>query len=122
ILLLSFTIFNEASSQVNNDKNSFNWSLPNGKLVLHLTSGTVDYLFNNGIEFRNTVAYVHLLSDGKKVSSEFSDHIVTQEKIEDLLGIGHRLIFTDTEPSGLNMRQTFTYYEDKEHLLIQVEL
>jgi len=122
ILLLSFTIFNEASSQVNNDKNSYNWSLPNGKLVLHLTSGTVDYLFNNGTEFRNTVAYVDLLSEGKKVSSEFSDHIVTQEKIEDLLGTGHRLIFTHTEPSGLNMRQTFTYYEDKEHLLIQVEL
>src|SRR5690606_23346740 len=107
LLLLSNYVIAQAQ------QNQQIWEIPNGKLLLNLKSGTVDYQFTNGIRLNNTVAYVDLLPAGKKASTDFSEHEVQKQQINDSLGHGQRLVFTHSHAKGgpdLQMKQIFTYY------------
>ncbi|MGH2622194.1 MAG: hypothetical protein ACRDE7_00840 [Sphingobacterium sp.] len=119
LLLLSNYVIAEAQ------QNQQIWEVPNGKLLLNLRNGTVDYQFTNGIRLNNTVAYVDLLPAGKKASTDFSKHEVQKQQINDSLGHGQRLVFTHSHAKGvpdLQMKQIFTYYESNQGLLIAVEI
>jgi len=125
LLILPYSFFTGTKASGNLRQEIQSWELPNGTLLLNLTTGTVDYRFNNGTTLNNTVAYVELLSAGKKTSTDFSKHQVQKQDINDSLGKGKRLLFTHTLAEGsadLQMQQIFTFYESSEALLVSVEI
>lgn len=119
--LLSCIYLAKANELERKAENIKDWKIPGGTLLLNLQTGTVDYLFDNAVELKNTVAYAELLPEGKMRSTDFPNHSVSEEEFTDASDKGKRLIFTHTEPSsGLRMQQEFTFYEGKDHLLLRL--
>jgi len=110
----------EVQSKMTGDVKS--WAIPNGKLLFNLKTGTVDYIYENGVKLQNTVAYVDLVSSGLKTSSSLPIHHISEQQIKDNFGSGTRLIFTHTDKDGLSLRQIFDFYQGRQHLQIRLEV
>ncbi|MDF2474772.1 MAG: hypothetical protein K0S24_255 [Sphingobacterium sp.] len=98
------------------------WMIPNGKLLFNLKTGTVDYVYENGVSLKKTIAYVDLLSSGLKTSSSLPVHKISQQAISNSWGSGRRLIFTHSDSDGLSLRQIFEVYQGKQHMQVSLEV
>ncbi|TJZ63220.1 hypothetical protein FAZ15_02715 [Sphingobacterium olei] len=95
--------------------------LENGKLIININEGTIDYAFNNGTFLKNTVSYVDLVYYGIKVSSQFDRHSLKEESIKDSIGEGLLLRFIHEDHEGITLVQSITIYKNNPYLLLRVE-
>jgi len=98
------------------------WEVPNGKLVFNLKTGTVDYVYKNGVSLQKTIAYVDLISSGLITSSSLPIHKISQQTISNTWGSGRRLIFTHSDRNGLSLRQIFEIYQGRQHIQVSLEV
>lgn len=92
------------------------------RIVVHHTSGTVDYRFANGVVLSNTVAYVEEIKTGYLFSTGYTQHHSSTQQVNDAGGKGLRIdIQHQDEHSPVILTQHITLYEKQPLLLINVE-
>lgn len=96
-------------------------SSPQVKITVDKTTGTINYLFTNGMHIDNAVAYVRDLNSGYISTVDFSSHACSTKEANDKIGKWLRLIVkhSDTKHS-ISITQSFTLYQGKQYVLVDV--
>jgi len=97
-----------AQTLKNVNKDVKEWTIPSGKLKFNLSSGTVDYNFNNGVTLDNTIGYVELLPSGLVKSTSFPKHTVKVEEVGPAKTKTTTVTFTHENNEGLVMTQVLS--------------
>jgi len=94
----------------------------NVKIVVNLQTGKINYHFNNGTQFNNTVAYVDEKKYGYQSTGNFKNHTYTIDDIKDPIGKGSCInVEHDDEAHLFKLVQHITLYDGKPFLLISAE-
>ncbi|QEC40182.1 alpha-galactosidase [Pseudobacter ginsenosidimutans] len=97
-------------------------SNPQLRVVVNLNTGTVSYRFSSGTILENTIAYVDDLKQGMLLSSSFTKHSVTTDKIKDPLGKGVCLnLVHESDNQSVSLVQYITVYENSLFVLATAE-
>ncbi|NHA04239.1 hypothetical protein G7092_10555 [Mucilaginibacter sp. HC2] len=84
-------------------------------------TGTVNYVFPNGIRIENTVGYVNDLKSGVTTTADFISHRYTTTVIHDNIGTGRQTIITHSDHQHpFVLEQRFTNYEGHDYTLISL--
>ena len=91
-------------------------------VILHHSSGKVDYHFSSGITLNNTVAYVNDVRTGYDCSADYPQHSWHTDNLHDSLGSGIRIHLTHTGKKGApDLEQLITLYKNRPFLLITLQ-
>jgi hypothetical protein len=87
-------------------------------VVLHTTTGKVDYRFADGIVLENTVAYIQELRTGYLSTTDLAQHPYSTDVVEDSLGKGIRINIKHMDDRhALYLLQRITLYADHARIL-----
>jgi len=90
-------------------------------VILHRSSGKIDYHFASGITLNNTVAYVNDLRTGYDCSADYPQHSWHTENFHDSLGSGIRIYLDHTGKKDCpELEQVITLYKDRPFLLLNL--
>lgn len=101
--------------------NAFEITTSHITIKLDAHTGTVNYVFPNGIRIENTVGYVNDLKSGVITTADFTSHQYTTTVIHDNIGTGRQLIITHSDNRHpFILEQRFTNYEGHDYTLISL--
>ncbi len=92
------------------------------KISINKHTGTVNYIFANGIRINHTVAYVTDVRSGHFVSTDFTAHTSSVAQVRDKLGTGMCLTVVHSDNKHIiALAQHFTLYQSLPFLIINVD-
>jgi len=88
------------------------------RIVLHNTTGMVDYYFAGGVSLTNTVAYVQDINTGMLSTASLEQHPYSTDAVEDSLGKGIRINIKHMDDKhSLYLLQRITLYAESSFIL-----
>jgi alpha-galactosidase len=95
--------------------------LSNGylKISVNKHTGTVNYVFKNGIHADHTVAYVNDIHSGSFASTDFGSHVASVARVRDSFRTGVRLTVVHSDDKhSIQLVQHFTVYKSSAWVII----
>lgn len=90
-------------------------------IVLHTTTGQVDYHFAGGSSLDNTIAYIDDINTGMLTTASLEQHPYSTDAIEDSLGKGIRINIKHMDDKhALFLLQRITLYADGPYILTEL--
>lgn len=92
------------------------------RVIVNLNNGKVSFAYNSGTRFNNTIAYVNDVKNGLFMTSSFSQHGFTIDKVNDPMGQGLCINLThDGAGKPLRLVRYITVYKNAPFVLVGAE-